>query len=129
VFVSWNGATEIQNWELQAQKGEEGDWTPVDEIEKASFEESFTIPRGEGWTSFRVVAYDKEKNLLGTSERAERVSSGSWSMKLFVFAIVVSLAAALVWGVRTYLRKRRGYKAGLFAWDQSGATNVRYSPL
>jgi hypothetical protein len=132
VFVSWNGATEISNWELQAQKAgqeEKDDWTPVDELEKASFEESFTIPKGEGWTSFRVVAYDKEKNVLGTSEPAEKISSGSWSMKLFVFAIVVSLAAALVWGVRTYLRKRRGYKAGLFAWDQNGSTNVRYSPL
>ena len=65
--------------------------------------------------SFRAVAYDKDKQILGTSEPAQSVSSGSWSVKLFVFAIVVSLAAALVWGVRMYLRKRRGYKAGLFA--------------
>ena len=129
VFVSWNGATEIQSWELQAQKTENGDWTPVDEIEKTGFEESFAIPKGEGWTSFRAVAYDKDKQILGTSEPAQSVSSGSWSMKLFVFAIIVSLGVALVWGARMYLRKRRGYKAGLFAWDRNGSTNVRYSPL
>lgn len=129
VFVSWNGATEIQNWELQAQKTEDEEWTPVDEIEKTGFEESFAVPKGEGWTSFRAVAYDKDKQILGTSEPAQSVPSGSWSMKLFVFAIVVSLVAALVWGVRTFLRKRRGYKAGLFAWDRNGSTNVRYSPL
>lgn len=127
--MSWNGATEIQNWELQAQKGEDGEWTAVDEIEKAGFEESFAIPKGEGWTSFRAVAYDKDKHVLGTSEPAQRLAGGSWSWRLFVFAIVVSTFAALVWGGRMYLRKRRGYKAGLFAWDQNGSTNVRYSPL
>lgn len=131
VFVSWNGATEIASWELQAQKStgseadKEGEWTPVDELDKTSFEESFTIPSGEGWTSFRAVAYDREKKVLGTSEPADHAPGSSWSMKLFLFAIVVSSLAALVWGGRMYLRKRRGYKAGLFAWDQ----RVRYSPL
>jgi hypothetical protein len=128
VFVSWNGATEIQDWELQGLKSE-GDeneeWSAVDELEKSAFEDSFAIPSGESYTSFRAVAYDKEKNVLGTSEIAQRVDGSSWSMKLFVFAIIVSSLAAVVWGVRTWLRKRRGYKAGLFAWDR----RVRYSPL
>ncbi len=75
------------------------------------------------------VVAGRAEQILGTSEPAQQVSTGSWSMKLFVFAIVVSLCVALVWGVRMYLRKRRGYKAGLFAWDRNGATNVRYSPL
>ena len=130
IFVSWNGATEISNWELQGQNSEGGEWTAVDELEKSAFEDSFAIPsRSEGWSVFRAVALDKDRKVLGSSEIATRVPGGSWSVKLFVFAIVVSGFAALVWGVRTYLRKRRGYKAGLFAWDQTGSTNVRYSPL
>lgn len=130
VFVSWNGATEIVSWELQGHKAE-GKWESVDVLSKTGFEDAFTMPSGEGWTAYRAVAMDADKNVLGTSEVAQSVSHGSWSMRLFVFAILVSGALALVWGVRFFLRKRRGNKAGLFAWDRNGWRTgaARYSPL
>lgn len=129
VFVSWNGATEVRSWELQGRKSPDSEWTAVDETDKTGFEDVFATPKGESWAEYRVVAQDKDKKVLGTTEPAERVAGGSWSWKLFVFAIVVSGLAAVAWGARTYLRKRRGWQAGLFAWQRDGATRGRYSQL
>lgn len=139
VFTSWNGATEVASWELQGHKsasdssGEESDWRAIDVVEKTGFEDSITLPSSsEGWMAYRIAALDKDKNVLGTSLPAERVSGGSWSWKLFVFALVVSGVVALAYVVRVFLRRRRGYQAGLFAWDKDGraaSSGARYSPL
>lgn len=110
-------------------EGEEG-WKAVDEVDKSGFEDVFSLPAGgEGWVAYRVAALDKEKKVLGVLGVAEEVEGGSWSWKLFVFAIVASGLVAAVWGLRAYLRKRRGFMAGLFAWDKSGSANIRYTPL
>lgn len=162
IYVSWNGATEVRSWELQgttvesevvdARDGptaasaaedlnEGGDWETIETIERTAFEDSIPLPPKSAASTadarpflrFRVVALDENKKVLplGTSNAVQRVS-GSWSWTLFLLALAATGTAATVWAGRVFLRRRRGWQAGLFSredgWDKSGA-GVKYAPL
>lgn len=70
-YVSWNGATEVKNWELQhAERGlwaTEDDWEPLDRFDRTGFETRLDFDEQALRRYVRVMAYDAEGECLGTS--------------------------------------------------------------
>jgi len=68
VFVSWNGATEVDAWVLQgaelASAGED-DFIEFDHVAKVSFETVFELEEDMSGAFVRVLALDKEGRVLG----------------------------------------------------------------
>jgi hypothetical protein len=64
-FVSWNGATEVESWQLAAGTSS-GSLTSVAHVPKAGFETSIPFAY-TGATAFSVTGIDAAGNVLGTS--------------------------------------------------------------
>jgi hypothetical protein len=73
VYVSWNGATEVTGWMLDAFFSEENKATTASShegrvvVEKDGFETRIEVPR-KAAASIRVAALDKNGNILGYSK-------------------------------------------------------------
>lgn len=78
LFVSWNGATEVEAWVLQGSDEHGGEFTDLDVIDKDTFEETFDLSQSADYPSFRVGALDQNGQILGYSGVVQRESSGSW---------------------------------------------------
>jgi hypothetical protein len=107
IYVSWNGATEVAYWSLQARTGasnatlepsaEDTAFTEVDIIAKdAGFEHFFALPSADNTTTYRIAALDSERNLLRYSNEVayERTSTTIWiwSTCLFILSLLVVCA-------------------------------------
>ena len=113
VYVSWNGATEVVGWRLEVglgvEEGREEAWEVVREVVKSGFEteiELDAVPRGQV-KYYRVVAMDRERNILGTSNivEARRRDGRSLGMALL---IAVSIVLALVLAAKRMRNRRLG---------------------
>lgn len=65
-YVSWNGATRVQNWRFFGAYAKEGPWTLLDEIAKTGFETEYHNATFFPWT--RAEAIGREGAILGESE-------------------------------------------------------------
>jgi hypothetical protein len=54
VYVSWNGATEVRQWQLLAGPQKRG-LRAVRVVEKAGFETAIPLPTGKGWLAVRAL--------------------------------------------------------------------------
>lgn len=80
VFVSWNGATEVAMWVLQASSqvnsSDESEWTEIARKEKVGFETSFDLSGAlvSAETLLRIVALDVDGRVLdhGVTDFEER---------------------------------------------------------
>lgn len=92
IFVSWNGATEVDSWALQHNYGspaDTADWVYVGEgiVEKEGFETEIAV--GQCVTRFlRVVALDTGDNVLGVSNA---VALPFTSVREYLTALLVHL--------------------------------------
>lgn len=70
LFVSWNGATEVQSWKIQKSNKqrdlEDEDWTDIAISDRKSFETEIEFQASDA-QCLRVVALDKDGNILGIS--------------------------------------------------------------
>lgn len=80
--MSWNGATEVQNWRIYGRGGCDGDWTLIEEVEKTGFETNFTAPSYQEFGMVEAVAED------GTGIR----NSTNRGVKAFVPSPALSLS-------------------------------------
>ncbi|KAI0427557.1 Arylsulfotransferase-domain-containing protein [Xylaria sp. FL1042] len=103
VFVSWNGATEVERWVLQGAEWMDltDGFVDLDIIVKDSFETAFDIlddmPR-----YLRIVAIDKEGNVLRHSQIVDRKAGNAggsgvgdvvvWGAVLLALAVAILLA-------------------------------------
>ena len=135
LYVSWNGATEVKYWELQGAvrtaHGEETFMTIDDVAEKRTFEHVFTLPSGDDYVRYRVVALDGDKEVLHYSEPAEWVS-GIGSAAGVVLGICGGVALGVTVGILIMLSRRR-LRIGsgkLFSWQpRSSRGGYQYSKL
>ena len=66
LYVSWNGATEVRKWKVQALRDEK--WTDIGTTEKTTFETEVTFDDAIGDDArLRVIALDGEGHVLGQS--------------------------------------------------------------
>ncbi|KAG9948815.1 hypothetical protein KCU85_g4821, partial [Aureobasidium melanogenum] len=69
IFVSWNGATEVQTWKLQQADEStcpEENWEDVSVTQKKGFETELDLKDGD-MRFFRVVALDADGEVLGVT--------------------------------------------------------------
>jgi hypothetical protein len=111
LYVSWNGATEVDAWELQGleEEDEEDDVTlfeSLDVIEKVGFEASFAVPDA---SRYRVAALDRDGAVLGVSDAISPEDSR------FVLRFSLALVGCLVTlvGIRLWYKRRMGRRASL----------------
>ena len=135
LYVSWNGATEVKYWELQGSsrnaRGEETFSTIDDVVEKRTFEHAFTLPTGDVYGRYRVVALDGEKNVLSYSESAGRVL-GVGTAAGVILGICAGVGSGIFVGLLVMLwRRRRRIGSGrLFRWQsRSSRGGYQYSKL
>ncbi|KAI8950095.1 Arylsulfotransferase-domain-containing protein [Xylaria longipes] len=127
VFVSWNGATEVERWVLQGAEwadlrskteAEAEGFVDLDDVRKVSFETAFDI-QGDMPRYLRVAAVDKDGHVLMHSQAVDRHvgnAAGDWVhdvlvwIAVFIVATLVGLLAIRKRGRRALLgNSTRGY--------------------
>lgn len=72
LFVSWNGATEVKQWMLQSAASQvEADFRDHVPVQKVKFETRIQVP-SDADEFVRVVALDRDGEVLGMSEAVSR---------------------------------------------------------
>lgn len=112
LYVSWNGATEVANWSVQATRmypvedgADEGEYEEVDVKARDGFETVFVLPDNHAdFASIRVAAIDKDGQQLGFSETVRVVREASIWNAMFVVTLIVGF---LVGGWIFYVKAMR----------------------
>lgn len=112
IYVSWNGATEVEYWTLQGKHDVDGVFEDVDTVFKdGKFESSFTLPE-EGLAVYRVVALDVDGNVLRTSEDVlfEAASGYHGILGVLMFMVPGIMVCYLAYRYGDVLRRSRAYQ-------------------
>ncbi|KAL1305497.1 hypothetical protein AAFC00_002372 [Neodothiora populina] len=121
VYASWNGATEIQSWELQGAT--DGDkFESLDVVKKErNFESVFALDDSWKYTRYRVAGRDQAGNVLGYTAEFEKVTEHRMlEIILWLIPLVLVLGGAHFLCMR-YVRSR--------GWPSLGTPRWKYSPL
>jgi hypothetical protein len=124
VYVSWNGATEVERWQVERMPSENYDGQGVAEILaqefKTGFETTIELPQLDETTSIYVVALGKGGQRLGSTTILE-VSASHWNLSplamliiAFILLVLIALTSCmgLIWWkcVRERQRQRGSYQ-------------------
>ncbi|KAJ5547676.1 hypothetical protein N7513_004910 [Penicillium frequentans] len=124
VFVSWNGATEVASWALEAWDGDSltnMTFSVVDEVPRSGFETE--VPFTPAVTSyFRVAAVNAKGEVIGRTEVASRGSTPQasfssdhpWGVTIIMIFSLGCLLCGLYCAVFRRLRRRRSATGGLY---------------
>jgi hypothetical protein len=135
IYMSWNGATEVAYWSLQAESGatnatqqssaEIPIFTEIDIIAKdAGFEHSFALPPTDSTTTYRIAALDSQRSLLRYSNE---VVYERGSMKIWVWSTCLSVVSLLV--VFTLLYSHMSTVMSQWAKRREGDKDFEYHAL
>lgn len=120
VFVSWNGATEVTSWVLEAWDGDDiGNMTfvPANEVERSGFETEIPFPP-EVTSYFRVAAVNAKGEVLGRSEIDSRRPAPKENLALDhplgVTAIMIFSLVCLLYGLYYAVARRRPHIRELY---------------
>nr|OQO18249.1 hypothetical protein B0A51_16024 [Rachicladosporium sp. CCFEE 5018] len=143
VFASWNGATEVAEWVLEASAENDGDWEEVARQDKDGFEAFFELAdSGTGTLRFlRIVALDVEGEVLPHGISAvldrgytasffpdvvaqqipERLSQASFQKVFWCVVAIVAGCYIAYEAYRRYLGWKQGQPAiGAWRWRGNG---------
>jgi hypothetical protein len=102
IYASWNGATEVVGWRLEAWDGHDieevtnsGSFTSIGDFEKTGFETTIPLPDDSTYPIYRLAALDAEGNILGTTALLQPPDSGT-SHEMIVRAAIVMGICGLV---------------------------------
>ncbi|KAK5944019.1 hypothetical protein PMZ80_003300 [Knufia obscura] len=108
VYVSWNGATEIDHWVLQTTEGEASDelvFTDAVTATKRGFETSIEVPRAS-FQYLRVAAVDKTGNVLATTLVVDKDKGNAPPDKFWTWIVVCVMLICVAyasWRARRWL--------------------------
>jgi hypothetical protein len=116
VFVSWNGATEVESWRLEAWDGaglENMTFIAVDQVDRIGFETEIPLPP-EITSFFRVHAINVNGDIIGATEILKRDTSSSrgnfltvhWGVIVIAIFASVCVVCGLYCAVNRQLRRR-----------------------
>lgn len=124
VYVSWNGATEVSSWRLEAWDGASLDnvtFIPVNDVKRTGFETKIPFPP-KVTSYFRVCALNSDGDVLGITDVLSRnLSDGaflgihSWGMTIIVLFAVSCLFSGLYCGISRFVRKRLSGSNGSYS--------------
>lgn len=143
LYVSWNGATEVDRWVLEGARGPHAEsyaFFTQETIYKQGFESSIEVT-SDMMPWIRVTALDRKGNILGHSEVVGRTTGNAgwttgeiWSCIFFVLLIIPSLwllrkliPMVIPHGVRTRItvfRKRLIHRLIQFLTQKNGCTDT-----
>ncbi|KAL3462431.1 ASST-domain-containing protein [Aspergillus heterothallicus] len=103
IFVSWNGATEVVGWRLEAWEGESieevnlsDNFITLNHFTKTSFETEIAVPDDPDFLVFRLVAFDAQGENLGATTLLQRSSvPGSATDLIVQIASVMGLCGII----------------------------------
>ncbi|KAJ5448478.1 hypothetical protein N7445_003299 [Penicillium cf. griseofulvum] len=114
VFVSWNGATEVAGWRVEALDGENlrnMTFTAVGQVPRDGFETEIPLTSDVD-SFFRVRAINSNGESLGVTELLQRLpaSEGSalislWALGSIVFVVLGCLVCDVYFGIHNRLRQ------------------------
>ncbi|CRG86537.1 Neuronal cell adhesion molecule [Talaromyces islandicus] len=124
IFVHWNGATEVAEWQLQAQLhptqdgsiadalSDAGEFHGIQRVQKTGFETAIDTRLVDRNTKFRIVALDRKGNELGYTNVLELKAPWADATGLSRLQLGVVAGVCLVGGVMTvmstlHLRSKR----------------------
>jgi hypothetical protein len=135
IYVSWNGATEVAYWSLQARidamnntqepSAEDSTFTEIDIIAKdADFEHSLPLPPTDITMIYRVAALDSERNFLRYSNE---VVYERGSLTIWIWSTCLLLVPLLVVLILFYSRK--GAITSQWTECRGGVNDFQYHAL
>lgn len=124
VFVSWNGATEVAAWRLEAWDGASlanMTFVPIDQVSRTGFETEIPLT-SEVTSYFRVIAVNRKGEAIGMSDMLQRGSpapKGSsasihWGAAVIILFALGCLFLGLHCAVLRHLRRRWSSSGGLY---------------
>lgn len=145
VFVSWNGATEVAAWRLEAWDGvslSNTTFVAVDQVDRIGFETKIPFPP-EVTSYFRVCALNASGDVLGVTDTLSRVSgslSGRFiavvgSLGVIIAMLVLGcLSCGLYCAVVRFVRRRTSASGGSYQPvvpkdDDENATGHGHLPI
>lgn len=91
-YVSWNGATEVTSWRLEAARGRDDEFVTIQELERDGFETSFAIDTIDTTNAYvRIAALDAARGVMAYSAVVSSTSPSCvplWLTLLFIFGLV-----------------------------------------
>ncbi|KAJ5928219.1 hypothetical protein N7466_007175 [Penicillium verhagenii] len=143
IFVSWNGATEVASWALEAWDGDNltnMTFVPVDEVPRSGFETE--VPISDVVTSyFRVAAINSNGEVIGRTEVVSRGSAPEtsfssdhpWGVTIILVFSFTCLLGGLYCAVFRRLRRRRPDMGALYQLvrpkDEESDTEHSHLPI
>lgn len=114
LYVSWNGATDVDRWQVEmADDEDEETVTVLAQQFKHDFETAIELPREAVGSLVRVVALDEDGEQLGVTDFLEVPTWKAWSASPFyvllfgiVAVFITSLCGAMVWWTCVWRRRR-----------------------
>lgn len=145
VYVSWNGATDVAFWELQAAENlevDQQDFQPVDSVEKIGFESSIAVPADNG-LYLHVAAVNAAGKVLGytdvidastgqsaTHPPESEVSSwpvSSWVINFLGAFIGVLLIVKIFWKpLSRFVGPYRGFRYSILSVNDDTISSRRF---
>ncbi|KAJ5272344.1 hypothetical protein N7478_007469 [Penicillium angulare] len=114
LYVSWNGATEVERWQLEAIEEDGGTSHTVSQVFKSGFETEMIIPQHLQGSSIRVLGLDSKGSILGSSDVLEVSSEDGTTAilrSILVFPVLLVLVGIVWLALRQRLRRApRGRK-------------------
>ncbi|KAH6962658.1 ASST-domain-containing protein [Ilyonectria sp. MPI-CAGE-AT-0026] len=120
IYVSWNGATEVTIWQLEAadedEDGQEVEFDIMSQTFREGFETEIRIPTQEKYSAIRLVALDVEGNVLGISDVIDCDFGVEWITPMMIviitsIAMVVGFLATLFTAAVFFRRRKRNQVA------------------
>lgn len=115
LYVSWNGATEVEYWVLEGKKGGLKDgFEEVDTLRKGKeFESSFVLPGDREFVSWRVMGVDGDGKVVGVSDEVfgeDDEEELGWAVSLLMFLVPAVAVCFLAYRHREVLREKLAWR-------------------
>lgn len=116
-YVSWNGATEVERWQVEKLNADDESVDVLASKFKSGFETEIDLPKAAANTLIRVVAVSEGGERLGATDFLEVPEWSIWGLTPYFVTILSligiflsALCGAVVWW--TCACRRRGPEAG-----------------
>ncbi|KAG4435469.1 hypothetical protein IFR05_009041 [Cadophora sp. M221] len=118
LFVSWNGATEVKEWMLQATEEPETDdedWEDLASLERVGFETQFDL--GSSYQRYmRVLGLDSSGRVLGVSDTLDITQEDAWNLAPLRIEQTETGWLNILIGVCGLTGLGVGFREGLASW-------------
>lgn len=97
VYVSWNGATEVWEWQLEVSDqphSEKPTFTTLRKTRKINFETKINAPEINQHMEFRVVALDAHGVVLGETETTKTGTMSKETISVFRILLIIALSSS-----------------------------------